>query len=59
MNFSSYFLNQKGVLNRLGNYLAKAYSNIDGCIMCNEDLIKLDPEAVYFLSLLFIKRRLF
>lgn len=36
----------KEVLNRLGNYIGRAYSNKDGCIICHEDKIKLDQENV-------------
>ena len=36
----------KQVLNRLGNYIGRAYSNKDACITCNEDKIKLDTANV-------------
>ena len=36
----------KEVLNRLGNYIGRAFSNKDGCIACYEDTIKLDLENV-------------
>ena len=36
----------KQVLNRLGNYIGRAYSNKDGCITCDEDKIILEAENV-------------
>jgi hypothetical protein len=37
----------KLVLNRLGNYLVKSYSFENGCLSCNEDVIKLNEDVSF------------
>jgi hypothetical protein len=37
----------KLILNRIGNYIGKAY-DINGCKICHGDTIKLDEEKVNF-----------
>ena len=35
-------------MNSLGNYIAKAYSISNGCVVCQEDTITLDSNVNYF-----------